>query len=50
MIREGIDIPDNEQSKRIPENYRVVIDHTKATKTSVRKPRDYPVLQERFQK
>ena len=50
MIREGINIKDKDQSKVIPENYRAVIDHTKACKTSVRKPRDYPVLQERFSK
>ena len=50
MIREGINIPDKDQSKRIPENYHAVIDPSTATKTSVRKPRDYPVLAERFTK
>ena len=50
MIREGINTPIEEQEKRIPDNYRAVLDVTTATKTSVRRPRDYPVLRDRFVK
>lgn len=50
MIREGINTPVAEQEKRIPDNYRAAFDVTTATKTSVRRPRDYPVLRDRFQK
>ena len=48
MIREGISTPVDEQEKRIPDNYRAVLDHNNATHTSVRRPRDYPVLRDRF--
>jgi len=50
MIREGINTPVEEQEKRIPDNYRAAFDVSTATKTSVRRPRDYPVLRDRFQK
>lgn len=50
MIREGINTPIEEQEKRIPDNYRAAFDVTTATKTSVRRPRDYPVLRDRFVK
>ena len=48
MIREGIVVKPGEEIKRIPDNYRVVLDASNATKTSVRQPRDYPVLGARF--
>lgn len=48
MIREGVNVTKGDEIKKIPDNYRSVIDASSATKTSVRKPRDYPVLQERF--
>ena len=48
MIREGVNVAKGDEIKKIPDNYRSVIDASSATKTSVRKPRDYPVLQERF--
>jgi hypothetical protein len=48
MIREGINVAEKDQDTTIPKNYHAVIDHTTACKTTVRKPRDYPVLQERF--
>jgi len=50
MIREGINTPLEQQEKRIPDNYRAAFDVTTATKTSVRRPRDYPVLRDRFVK
>ena len=50
MIREGIDTAEKEQSRKIPDNYRAVIGQGNASKTSVRNPRDYPVLAERFAK
>ena len=46
MIREGITKTD--EVKRIPDNFRHVMDASAATKTSVRRPKDYPVLQARF--
>ena len=48
MIREGISTPLDQQETRIPDNYRAVLDVSTATKTSVRRPRDYPVLRDRF--
>ena len=48
MIREGISTPLDQQETRIPDNYRAVLDVTTATKTSVRRLRDYPVLRDRF--
>jgi hypothetical protein len=48
MIREGVKAASLEEVKRIPDNYRVVMDANTATKTSVRRPKDYPVLQARF--
>jgi len=48
MIREGINTPLDQQETRIPDNYRAVLDVSTATKTSVRRPRDYPVLRDRF--
>ena len=48
MIREGINTPLDQQEKRIPDNYRAAFDVSQATKTSVRRPRDYPVLRDRF--
>ena len=50
MIREGISTPLEEQETRIPDNYRAAFDASTATKTSVRRPRDYPVLAARFEK
>jgi putative ABC transport system ATP-binding protein len=50
MIREGISTPVGEQVTRIPDNYRAVLDHTAAPHTSVRRPKDYPVLRDRFVK
>ena len=49
MIREGISTPLDQQETRIPDNYRHVLDVSTATKTSVRRPCDYPVLRDRFQ-
>lgn len=49
MIREGINTPVEQQETRIPENYRAAIDVTTTSKTSVRRPRDYPVLRDRFE-
>ena len=49
MIREGISTPVDQQEKRIPDNYKAAFDTSLATKTSVRRPRDYPVLRDRFQ-
>lgn len=46
MIREGVYTTN--EVKRIPDNYRAVMDAGSATKTSVRRPKDYPVLQARF--
>jgi len=34
--------------RQIPDNYKAVLDHRNASKTSVRRPKDYPVLKERF--
>lgn len=48
MIREGISTPVEEQETRIPQNYHAVLDVNTASKTSVRRPRDYPVLRDRF--
>ena len=48
MIREGINTPVDQQETRIPDNYRAAFDVSQATKTSVRRPRDYPVLRDRF--
>ena len=48
MIREGISTPVDEQETRIPDNYRAAFDVSLASKTSVRRPRDYPVLRDRF--
>ena len=48
MIREGINTPVDLQEKTIPANYRAAFDVTQATKTSVRRPKDYPVLRDRF--
>ncbi len=50
MIREGISTPIEEQETRIPDNYKAAFDTSAATKTSVRRPRDYPVLRDRFVK
>ncbi len=50
MIREGISTPIEEQETRIPDNYKAAFDTSTATKTSVRRPRDYPVLRDRFVK
>ena len=49
MIREGVNVAKGDEVKRIPDNYRAVLDASSASKTSVRRPRDYPVLQARFQ-
>ena len=49
MIREGISTPLDQQETRIPDNYRAAFDVSMATKTSVRRPCDYPVLRDRFQ-
>ena len=43
MIREGI-FNNGDEVKRIPDNFRSVIDASSASKTSVRRPKDYPVL------
>lgn len=48
MIREGVKVAKGDEVKKIPDNYRSVIDANIATKTSVRRPKDYPVLGERF--
>ena len=48
MIREGINTPLDQQETRIPDNYRAAFDVSQASKTSVRRPRDYPVLRDRF--
>lgn len=48
MIREGINTPIDQQETRIPDNYRAAFDVSMASKTSVRRPRDYPVLRDRF--
>jgi len=48
MIREGINTPVDQQETRIPDNYRAAFDVSQATKTSVRRLRDYPVLRDRF--
>lgn len=50
MIREGINTPLDQQETVIPSNYRAAFDTSQATKTSVRRPRDYPVLRDRFHK
>lgn len=49
MIREGISTPLHEQEKRIPDNYRAAFDVASASKTSVRRPKDYPMLKDRFE-
>lgn len=49
MIREGISTPLHEQEKQIPDNYRAAFDVSTASKTSVRRPRDYPMLKDRFE-
>ena len=51
-VREGTQ-EDNSNStvrqiRQIPENFASVVDARTATKTTVRKPSDYPVLRERF--
>ena len=48
MIREGINTLLDQQETRIPDNYRAAFDVSMASKTSVRRPRDYPVLRDRF--
>ena len=48
MIREGCDVESASKNKTIPENYKAVLDPAMAEHTSVRRPRDYPVLGERF--
>jgi len=50
MIREGVSVTKGDEAKKIPDNYRPVIDAVSATKTSVRRPKDYPFLKERFAK
>ena len=50
MIREGISTPAHEQETRIPQNYHAVLDANNCQHTSVRRPRDYPVLRDRFEK
>lgn len=54
MIREGIETKEDNgnvkgaQKRAIPENYQVLLNHKETSKTSVRRPTDYPVLRERF--
>jgi hypothetical protein len=48
MIREGVCVAKGDEVKKIPDNYCSVIDAATATKTSVRRPKDYPFLKERF--
>jgi hypothetical protein len=48
MIREGINIAEEDQNKTIPQNWRPILDPSICQSTSVRKPEDYPVLGERF--
>jgi len=51
-VREGIQEENNSKTdtgaRRIPDNFKACLDVRNATKTSVRTPRDYPVLRERF--
>jgi len=49
-IREGIsdEATTRTAKQAIPDNFKAVIDSGKASKTSVRRPRDYPVLGARF--
>jgi len=51
-VREGIQEENNSKLagnvRQIPANFSACLDVRSATKTSVRTPRDYPVLRERF--
>lgn len=51
-VREGIQEENNSKlasgARKIPQNFECCLDVRTATKTSVRTPRDYPVLKERF--
>ena len=51
-VREGIQEENNSKidgkARKIPANFSACLDVRTATKTSVRTPRDYPVLRERF--
>lgn len=51
-VREGIQEDNSSKTKegerKIPDNFKAVLDARNASKTSVRTPRDYPVLRERF--
>jgi len=48
MIREGVMVSKADETRKIPTNFKPLIDSANSSKTSVRKPRDYPVLQTRF--
>lgn len=39
----------DQQARPIPANFHAVVDPATATKTSVRRPQDYPILASRFQ-
>jgi putative ABC transport system ATP-binding protein len=51
-VREGIQEENNSKTdktqRKIPDNFKACFDTKNATKTSVRTPKDYPVLRERF--
>lgn len=49
-IREGIsdEAAKSSTKEKIPDNFRQVMDASRASKTSVRMPKDYPVLGTRF--
>jgi hypothetical protein len=51
-VREGIQEENNSKldgnQRKIPRNFSACLDVRAATKTSVRTPKDYPVLRERF--
>ena len=51
-VREGIQAENNSklesQQKKIPQNFRCCLDVNNASKTSVRTPKDYPILRARF--
>eukprot|EP00806_Schmidingerella_arcuata_P004779 Macronucleus_5336.p1 GENE.Macronucleus_5336~~Macronucleus_5336.p1 ORF type:complete len:173 (+),score=29.50 Macronucleus_5336:1-519(+) len=48
MIREGVNTPAAEQERTIPQNFRAAFETNQTSNTVLRRPRDYPVLRDRF--